>query len=73
MRDDLVKSIRSLNFDLEPSVVDQFVDFTNGYINDMTKLHEHAEKVCGKTLADEEIDNGFLKKFKKHLTLTLRG
>ncbi len=47
------------------SEVKKFVIFTDGYLKDMDKFHARAEKMCGKVLADDAVNKGFLERFKE--------
>lgn len=67
MRDDLVKSLRSSKLGVDEPVINEFVTFTNNYLKDMDKSHGRAEKIVGKTFADEELRNSLLKTFKHNI------
>lgn len=68
LRDNLVKSLRGSAFGIEPHVIKEFIVSTNNYLNDVADTRDRAEKMCGKTLADEELKEMFLKKFNDYIS-----
>ncbi len=67
LRDNLVQSLRGTGLGIEPHVIKEFVASTNNYLNDVANTCDRAEKMCGKTLVDEELKTGLLKTFNDYI------